>query len=286
VVANIGGMITPISSPQNAIAVDYMDPKISWLSWLAVTVPLSILCLLACWLALLLYYRPGKSTPFVQPIRSSTEPLNRSQYFVLLITLTTIVLWLLEVKIREWVGHSGIIGLFPMIMFFGSGILSKDDFNSFPWTVVMLAMGGISLGAGVKNTHLLESITGGIKDTLSQQPYFVALLTFCSITLVIATFISHTVSAVILLPLVREVGMRLPGGSTNLLVLGAGIMCSGAMGLPISGFPNITAVSLEDATGEPYVRTRDFLRIGVPMSIVVCLLTVSVGYGLMLMVGI
>lgn len=75
-------------------------------------------------------------------------------------------------------------------------------------------------------------------------------------------------------------------GASNTLVMAVMLMCSGAMGLPISGFPNINAVSLEDATGRPYVGTVDFLRLGVPLSVAVYVLTVTVGYGTMLLVGI
>jgi hypothetical protein len=39
------------------------------------------------------------------------------------------------------------------------------------------------------------------------------------------------------------------------------------MGLPVSGFPNMNAVSLEDATGVNYVDTTDFLKVGVLGSI-------------------
>lgn len=67
--------------------------------------------------------------------------------------------------------------------------------------------------------------------------------------------------------------------------MGATMMCSGAMGLPISGFPNINAVSIEDATGRPYLKTRDFLKVGVPMSVAVLVITVTVGYGIMMLLG-
>jgi hypothetical protein len=40
-------------------------------------------------------------------------------------------------------------------------------------------------------------------------------------------------------------------------------MLSGAMGLPVSGFPNMNAVSLEDPTGLNYVNTADFLKVRV-----------------------
>lgn len=283
--SNIGGMVTPISSPQNAVALENMDPSISWLTWLAVTIPLSVVSLIICWAALLLYYNPGRSTPFVQPIRIVQEPLDRTQIYILVVTGFTISLWLLESLIRPVVGNSGVIAIVPMVAFFATGILTKDDFNSFLWSVIMLAMGGISLGVAVENTNLLNVIASGVAQSLKAQPLGVALLCFCSVVLVVATLISHTVSALIVLPLVHSVGIHLPGDHANLLVMGTAMMCSGAMGLPISGFPNITAVSIEDATGKPYVKTRDFLRIGIPMSIMVCILTVSLGFGMMLLVG-
>lgn len=37
--------------------------------------------------------------------------------------------------------------------------MAQDDFNSFLWNVVMLAMGGSALGEAVKSSGLLLSIT-------------------------------------------------------------------------------------------------------------------------------
>lgn len=67
--------------------------------------------------------------------------------------------------------------------------------------------------------------------------------------------------------------------------MGSALMCSGAMGLPISGFPNMNAVSLEDATGTNYVGTVDFLTIGVPSSLVTYAIVLSIGFPIMLWLG-
>jgi di/tricarboxylate transporter len=99
------------------------------------------------------------------------------------------------------------------------------------------------------------------------------------------TFISHTVGAMVILPIVQSVGQQMPGHHDKLLVMGAALMCSGAMGLPVSGFPNMNAVALEDPTGVNYVDTVDFLKVGVPGSVMVYWLIVSVGYVLMRAVG-
>ena len=63
--------------------------------------------------------------------------------------------------------------------------------------------------------------------------------------------------------------------------MAAALMCSGAMGLPVSGFPNMNAIALEDQTGAPYLTTSDFLRVGVPSSVITYGLVVTVGYGIM-----
>jgi phosphate transporter len=58
------------------------------------------------------------------------------------------------------------------------------------------------------------------------------------------------------------------------------------MGLPVSGFPNMTAISQEKRNGTPYLKTKDFLRNGVPCSILVMICICTIGYGLMSLVQI
>ena len=59
---------------------------------------------------------------------------------------------------------------------------------------------------------------------------------------VISTFISHTIAAVLLVPIAQEVGKTMPGGDySNLLIFITGLICSTGMGMPVSVFPNQTA---------------------------------------------
>jgi phosphate transporter len=61
--------------------------------------------------------------------------------------------------------------------------------------------------------------------------------------------------------------------------------CVGAMGLPVSGFPNMTAISIDDAVGQPWLTTRDFLVVGVPCSIFAYAIICTLGYFLMTLIG-
>lgn len=67
----------------------------------------------------------------------------------------------------------------------------------------------------------------------------------------------------------------------KLLVMGAALMCSGAMGLPVSGFPNMNAVALEDSKGINYLTTIDFFKVGLLSSLIAYGLIVTLGYGIM-----
>jgi len=109
---------------------------------------------------------------------------------------------------------------------------------------------------------------------------------FAAIVLVVATFISHTVAALIFLPLVHQVGQAMSEPHPNLLVMASVLMCSGAMGLPTSGFPNMTAIMMEDSqTGQRYLKVQHFITRGVPSSLLVFSVVMTVGYGLMLLVS-
>lgn len=54
-----------------------------------------------------------------------------------------------------------------------------------------------------------------------------------------------------------------------------------SLSLQVSGFPNMTAIALEDATGRTYIKTLDFLKVGVLSSVLTFAVIISVGYLLM-----
>ena len=91
-------------------------------------------------------------------------------------------------------------GVFP-----GSGVLGKDDFNSFMWNVAILTMGGSALGHCVEKCGLLNVVGEALNQLIaSWHPYWV-LVAFTFITLIVTTFISHTVGALILVPVIKAI---------------------------------------------------------------------------------
>ncbi|KAI8874902.1 SPX-domain-containing protein [Backusella circina FSU 941] len=281
----IGGMTSPISSPQDIVTLQYMNPNPGWGKWFAVALPVAILSMFVCWGLLLLVYKPTRDTPHLNKIKPTKEKVTKSQVYIMVIMLVTIALWCAESSLEQYLGDTGIIAAIPLFMFFGTGILGKDDLNNFLWSVVVLAQGGMALGNAVTSSGLLEDIALRLKDGIQDLPVIAILAVFCFLILVFATFVSHTVAALIILPIVQQVGQQLPVPHPNLLVMGAGLACSAGMGLPVSGYPNMSAIMLEDPSGKPYLTTKDFIITGIPTSIICTCLIFTLGYGIMSAMG-
>jgi phosphate transporter len=223
--SNVGGMASPISSPQNIVALGNMTPAVSWLQWFMITLPCCIIIDLMIFALLLFVFEPAKGNrPHPPELFSSTErwESNPNQRFVMIVCFVTILLWCFESKLENLVGDMGVIAILPMVLFFGTGILTKDDFNNFLWTVIMLAMGGISLGKAVQSSGLLNTITEMTMPLLNGLSSYSCLLIVCAIVLIATTFISHTVGALILLPVIADIGQHLPDPQPRTLVMAAG----------------------------------------------------------------
>lgn len=282
--SNVGGMASPIASPQNIVALQNMNPQPSWGQWFFISIPVCTLSILAIWSLLLFTFNTGKERS-IQPIRASKDKFTKVQWFISAITILTIILWCVERNLDQTFGDMGVIAIIPLIVFFGTGILTKEDFNNFLWTVIILAMGGIALGKAVSSSGLLQTIAEEIRHGVDGLSLYSVFIVFAALILVVATFISHTVAALIVLPIVAQVGAGMDDPHPRLLVMGSVLMASAAMGLPTSGFPNMTAIMMENEVGVRYLSVKDFLKSGLPASVLTLLVVCSVGFGLTKLVG-
>jgi phosphate transporter len=245
--SNIGGMLSPIASPQNIVALAIMSPQPSWAVWFFVAIPVGVTSILLIWALLVFTFHPGRGTTIV-PIRPVKDSFTGVQLFISIVTLGTIILWCVTHQLEAEFGDMGVVAIIPIVLFFGTGILTKEDFNNFLWTIIILAAGGLSLGKAVNSSGLLHTIAGEVTGLVQGMSLYGLLLVLLSLILVVATFISHTVAALIILPLVYSVGLDMDDPRPNLLVMGGALMCSAAMGLPTSGFPNMSKSQLAEST--------------------------------------
>lgn len=279
--ANIGGMSSPISSPQNIISMSYLKPYgIGWGQFFAVALPSGILAMLLVWILLFTTFKMNKTK--LEKFKPIKTKFTVKQYYIIAVTVATILLWCVESQIEGAFGSSGQIAIIPIVLFFGTGLLSTQDLNAFPWSIVILAMGGIALGKAVSSSGLLSTIAKALQKKIENDGVFAILCIFGILMLVVGTFVSHTVSAIIIIPLVQEVGDKLGNPkAAPILVFGCALLSSCGMGLASSGFPNVTAISKVDRKGDRYLSVMTFLTRGVPASLLAFLCVITLGYGIM-----
>jgi len=68
---------------------------------------------------------------------------------------------------------------------------------------------------------------------------------------------------VLVAPIAAQIGQALEPPHPRLLIMATALICSAGMALPVSGFPNLMAINLEDEVGNRYLSVNDFLKAGV-----------------------
>lgn len=248
--ANIGGMGTPVGTPPNAIALGALNRigiHISFLQWIALALPIMLCLLFALWFVLMRSFHLHQRTDITLDIEQPGS-ISGMGWLVLITFMLTALLWLTA----EWHGiPEGIIGIVPVIVFFGSGALLKADINHLGWDVLLILGGGMSLSVAFQKAGLPAVITSLVQLNVMNPWQVILLITVLASLL--ATFISHTAAASLFVPIVIGLG----GSNIASTAIVAALATSIGMVLPISTPPNTMAYG----TGE--VDTRQMASQGI-----------------------
>jgi len=235
---NIGGMTTPIASPQNVIAFNWCGLAGSGMSfggWLCITVPFCSILLLAAWCLIRLRYPPMLRVLQISELTREQPRMNRDQMLALLVTTSTVLAWAFwkPLGLEPYFGSMGLVGLVPIAFFFTAGLLDRNDFhNSLNWSVLILIGGGLALGHVMERSFLLQIMSTTIQRTLAGASLWTFTAAFSCFMAIIANFVSSTVAAIIILPVVASVGKSI--GQANLMIIASVLMDSAASRAPPS----------------------------------------------------
>lgn len=254
--ANIGGLGTPVGTPPNAIAMNYLQ-GISFATWMAFAVPYVILALILSWLVLIWLY-PAKIPEITLDIQSKFQTNWRALVFYFTF-IATIILWILE-PLHSM--NSYVVAMIPVAVFTATGIITAKDLNNMEWNVLWLLTGGIALGQALEQSGLAKHIIASIPfDTMSA--YMIVFMA-TMIAFFLSNFMSHTAAANLLLPIMSILGATpslTPLGGGKMLILVVTFTCSMAMAMPISTPPNAMA----HAAGR--LENKDMLKAGLIIGI-------------------
>jgi len=158
------------------------------------------------------------------------------------------------------------------------------------WDVLILLSGGLALGDTIQSSKLLDIMAKVIADSVKHSPLWIAMLFFLVLIWIFSNFISHTVSAIIILPIVSQIGCHIGDGNCiqghyTLLVISAVFAASCAMSLPVASFPNAQVYTLHDQHGNSYVTTKDFFTTGPILGLILLTILSTLGYAILYGVG-
>ncbi|MBU1950001.1 MAG: SLC13 family permease [Candidatus Eisenbacteria bacterium] len=263
--ANIGGMGTPIGTPPNAIAIQYMQKAgiaPSFLKWMILGVPSVIGMLVIMWFVIMFFFR-GTSKGIVQEFKPLKTVYSRRAKLVIAISLVTVALWITE-PIHKL--SSGTVALIPVLLFFGVGFLKINDLRALSWDVLLIMGGGLCLGEIISAGGLSNWLVARLP--VDQGSFFMLAVVLGVVSCFMSTLMSNTATANLIMPIVMGMGLS----QVSPVLVGVAFSCSLAMSLPISTPPNALAFS----TGE--ISVKDMLRPGLIGTIIGIVLTFTAGW--------
>ncbi|MBE2894381.1 SLC13 family permease [Spirabiliibacterium falconis] len=247
--ASIGGMGTIIGSAPNAIAVGAlasMGIHISFLEWMLIGVPISLLLIYFFWLILLRRYRI-KQVPFTIELQVPEQhyvdhfiakEMRLQKLIMISVLVVTLFFWLTS----KWFGIpiAAVSGI-PIVVLTMLGVIDADDVRSLPWDTLMLVAGGLALGMAIQEQELATHFV----DKLShiELNFYGLMILFGFVTVLLSNFMSNTAATTILVPIGMSLMQLTSNASPVALPLVIALSASCALLLPVSTPPNAIAFS-------------------------------------------
>ena len=275
--ANIGGLATPIGTPPNGIALQYINGElglgVDFGEWMMVMTPLMLAILVISWILLRFMY-PFTAKKVNMHIVGGAKKGWRT-YVIYGTLAVTILLWMFE-KITGI--NSYVVALFPIGVFAITRIIKSSDLKDIDWACLWMVAGGFALGEGMSKTGLADNLVQAIP--FDSWPAIVVLLGGGLICWTLSQFISNSAATALMVPIMVAVGKGIEGplgeyGGIGTLLVGVAMAASFAMSLPISTPPNAIAYS----TG--LIKTKQMFTTGM----IVGVISLIIGYILIIAVG-
>lgn len=280
--ANLGGMMTPIGTPPNMIALDYLSSQgmgISFVDWTIKMAPFVILLLVLSWLLLRILF-PFKQKNIKIEIEGDIN-WNFKTWSVVVAFAITIFMWMFGTDM--WGIDTNVVAMIPIAIFCATGILTRRDLEEINWSVLWMVAGGFALGVALNYT---DGTTPALSSLIVKSVPFgnfspIAVMILAGlICFGFSNFISHSAATSLLVPVLGVVASGLGTaldsvGGPQAMLVGIAIASSVSMILPISTPPNAIAHS----TG--FIEQKDMMKVG----IIVGIMGIVLGYAMLIFIG-
>ncbi len=249
--ATAGSVATLMGGARNPYTVAYLAENygihLSFLDWLVMALPVTLIMLPILWLVIITIHRPEK-LPVVKI--EDMGKMGKEEWIVIGVMLFTLVILL---GVRSWgIAIAVILGSVLLFIF---GILNwRDIERSMPWGIILLYGGAMTLGKGLQVTGASEWLAISVVGVVGENPYVILLLLII-LTVMVTELMSHAAAVALMLPIATGMASVL---GMNVLTVSMAIALAGGFGYALLiGTPgNLMTYS----TG--YFRQGDLVKTG------------------------
>ncbi|MGB5238480.1 MAG: DASS family sodium-coupled anion symporter [Flavobacteriaceae bacterium] len=279
--ANAGGIATVIGTPPNSVLIGLLENEyqieVSFLRWMTIGLPFSLIMLTICYLVLVKWMFPSKQLKF-QASREVIEeelqklgPTSGKEKMVLVIFGCTVFLWIFRTVINKFIPGLGLsdtmISMLAAIALFAlpynlrrsDFIIGWGDTTRLAWGILILFGGGLALAKGMSVSGIVDVVASTIASSDISILLTAVLLIF--LMLFMTELMSNVALVAVLAPVVAgiAIGLDIP---ILYLLIPVTIASSCAFMLPMATPPN----AIVFASG--YVRVHEMVRAGIVLNLI------------------
>jgi len=287
--ANAGGIATVIGTPPNSVMIGLLENEynieISFLKWMTLGLPFSIILLIISYLVLVKWMFPNRQLKFkaskdvINSELKKLGPISGKEKMVLVIFGITVFLWIFRTlinKIFPGLGLSDtIISMLAAISLFavpynirkGDFIIKWNDTQKLAWGILILFGGGLALAKGMSVSGIVDIVSNAIATSE------ISILFTASLLIILMLFMTELMSNValvaVLAPVVAgiAIGLDIP---IIYLLIPVTIASSCAFMLPMATPPN----AIVFASG--YIKVHQMAKVGIVLNLIAVVLLILV----------
>jgi anion transporter len=265
------------AAAQNMVAVGHIEKMlgkfITWPQWFIAAAPFSAIMSVVLYFVLMKTMRPemdeiagGKAA--IAAARAALGPMKIAEKKLLLTSLCLLFLWSTEKIVHPFDTSSTTIAAIAIMLIPGVGVMSwKEAQSKIGWGTLVLFGVGISLGSALLSTKaaawLAKIIVAAFGiQTMPALPIVAVLAAF--LIIIHLGFASATALAAAMIPIIISVLQSVKTPNLNLVGLTMVLQYVVSFGfiLPVNAPQNMVAY------GTDTFEVRDFIRTGVPLTII------------------
>lgn len=279
--ANAGGIATVIGTPPNSVLIGLLENQyqieISFLKWMVVGLPFSILLVAITYLVTVKWMFPCKQLKFsaskhvIDEELSKLGPTSGKEKMVLVIFGITVFLWIFRTVINEIlpglalsdtiISIAGALALFtvPYNLKKADFIVDWRDTEKLAWGILILFGGGLALANGMSASGIVDMVAKAIATSSIGTLLMVTLL--ITLMLFMTELMSNVALVAVLAPVVAgiAIGLDLP---LLYLLIPVTIASSCAFMLPMATPPN----AIVFASG--YIKVSQMAKVGIILNLI------------------